>query len=346
MRKARLLLLVLVLGLCQCKSGGSGGGPPIWLEAVDLVRIWDQATHNAFTDLIRFQDRFYCVFRESSGHDWDDGRVRVLSSEDGVNWETRALFEIEVPGLEPKIYDLRDPKLSITADQRLLVLGVAALREGTQDATEHYPFVASSTDGVTWTAPTLTGDLGKWIWRLDWFGGTGYGVAYNTGTGPDPSGTTLYQTTDGLNFTQLVPDLYDEGMPTEATLRFDPLGTAYCLQRRDGSPNTAVLGVSSAPYTDWTWNDLGVFYGGPDFMRIPSGHWIGAGRLRENGAQTVLTLIDVGQATIQSLLGLPSGSDTSYPGMVWHDGLLWISYYSDHEGKSSIYIARVRVHTR
>ena len=40
-------------------------------------------------------------------------------------------------------------------------------------------------------------------------------------------------------------------------------------------------------------------------------------------------------------LTLPSGGDTSYAGMVWHDGLLWVSYYASHEGKSAIYLARV-----
>jgi len=29
--------------------------------------------------------------------------------------------------------------------------------------------------------------------------------------------------------------------------------------------------------------------------------------------------------------------------MVWHDGLLWVSYYSTHEGKTSIYLARIRI---
>ena len=42
-------------------------------------------------------------------------------------------------------------------------------------------------------------------------------------------------------------------------------------------------------------------------------------------------------------LALPSGGDTSYPGLVWHDGLLWVSYYASHEGKTSIYLAKVRL---
>ena len=39
----------------------------------------------------------------------------------------------------------------------------------------------------------------------------------------------------------------------------------------------------------------------------------------------------VGRMTLdryEPLLSVPSGGDTSYPGLVWHEGLLWISYYS------------------
>ena len=45
--------------------------------------------------------------------------------------------------------------------------------------------------------------------------------------------------------------------------------------------------------------------------------------------------------TIEPALNLPSRGDTSYPGRVWHDDLLWLSYYSSHEGKTSIYLAKV-----
>jgi hypothetical protein len=29
--------------------------------------------------------------------------------------------------------------------------------------------------------------------------------------------------------------------------------------------------------------------------------------------------------------------------MVWHESLLWVSYYASHEGKTAIYVARVRL---
>jgi hypothetical protein len=43
------------------------------------------------------------------------------------------------------------------------------------------------------------------------------------------------------------------------------------------------------------------------------------------------------------LVRLPSGGDCSYAGLAWADGRLWVSYYSSHEGKSAIYLAKVEV---
>ena len=41
---------------------------------------------------------------------------------------------------------------------------------------------------------------------------------------------------------------------------------------------------------------------------------------------------------------LPSGGDCSYPGLaVGPDGQLFVSYYSSHVGKTSIYFARLKM---
>ena len=57
----------------------------------------------------------------------------------------------------------------------------------------------------------------------------------------------------------------------------------------------------------------------------------------------------MGWASIQvtrltEALRLPSGGDTRHAGLVWHDNLLWVSYYASHEGKTSIYLAKVGLH--
>ncbi|MEN6575207.1 MAG: exo-alpha-sialidase, partial [Phycisphaerales bacterium] len=143
--------------------------------------------------------------------------------------------------------------------------------------------------------------------------------------------------------------LYGVGFPNEVALRFDTANVCYALVRRDGqgnAPHSAVLGISRGDYTKWEWHDLGTEFngfGGPNFIQLPTGQWLAAGRMHEGGAHTALCQIDMTEHKMTKLLKLPSGGDTSYPGLVWHDGLLYLSYYSSHEGKTSIYLAKIKL---
>jgi hypothetical protein len=38
----------------------------------------------------------------------------------------------------------------------------------------------------------------------------------------------------------------------------------------------------------------------------------------------------------------PPGGDTSYLDLVWYNDLLYVSYYSSHQGKTSIYLAQIK----
>ncbi|MCX5643346.1 MAG: hypothetical protein NTZ17_01480 [Phycisphaerae bacterium] len=43
------------------------------------------------------------------------------------------------------------------------------------------------------------------------------------------------------------------------------------------------------------------------------------------------------------MIKFPRGGDISYPGFVWYNDLLYVSYYSSHEGKTSIYLAQIKI---
>ena len=89
--------------------------------------------------------------------------------------------------------------------------------------------------------------------------------------------------------------------------------------------------------------------GGPEFIQLPDRTlWAAtrdyAGTLVEDGKKGATTVLArLTRDTIEPVLLLPSGGDTSYPGLVWHENLLWMSYYSSHEGKASIYLAKIRM---
>lgn len=334
-RKCYVLLLLSLIG-----ASFAFGAVPITVELIDSTKIWDQAPHNAFTDLLRWNDKFYCAFREGRGHVSTDGKIRVLESKDANRWASAAL--VALAG-----YDLRDAHLSVTPDGRLMLLGGAAPRKKDNQRAPTGTFVSFSKDGRRWSEPQVVVKPGRWLWCVTWYKGKAYGVSY--AAGQKMPYLELLVSDNGTDYKSHVDKLYGTGYPTEVTLRFDTDGTCYALVRRDRRGNeasSALLGVSKTDYKKWKWFDLGAEFngfGGPNLIQIPGGHWIGAGRMHQSGAHTALTYVDVNSGTMTKLLKLPSGGDTSYPGLVWHNNMLYVSYYSSHEGKTSIYLARVKV---
>ncbi|MCH2375929.1 MAG: exo-alpha-sialidase, partial [Planctomycetes bacterium] len=37
-------------------------------KIISVKKIWNEGTHNAFTDLIRFKGSWWCTFREAAAH--------------------------------------------------------------------------------------------------------------------------------------------------------------------------------------------------------------------------------------------------------------------------------------
>jgi hypothetical protein len=331
---ARVPATTIVLGVTLTLLAGQAPAPRTELAPtlVTVARIWDAGAHNAFTDLIRWRNRWYCTFREADAHVGGDGRIRVLVSTDGEAWTSAAL--IAESGI-----DLRDPKLSIAPDDRLMMVAGGSVYEGTTYRGRQ-PRVMFSSDGHAWSTPQRILAEGDWLWRVTWHEGTAYGVTYRT-KADDPAEwtATLVASRDGRAF-QEVTTFAVPNRPNETTLRVMPDGEMVALVRREAGNRLAWVGRSRAPYTTWTWRETSHFVGGPNFIRLPDGDLWASGRSIAGSPKTILARL-ISDGRYEPALTLPSGGDTSYAGMVWHDGLLWVSYYASHEGKSAIYLARV-----
>ncbi len=305
---------------------------------IDSYKIWDSADHNAFTDLTRYNNKWFCTFRESDSHvKGQNGQIRILQSEDGIKWTSTSL--ITESGI-----DLRDPKLSVTPDNQLMLLvGGSVFTPSTDKYIPQQSYVSFSKDGQNWNGliPVLTAH--EWLWRVTWHQGTGYGVAYNS---MEKEWTAkLYKTLDGINY-EFVTQLQIPGRPSEATIQFDDMGEMLLLIRRgDPKDNHAWFGKSMPPYTDWKWLPTPYFLGGPNFVITPHHDLWAAGRIYdekspENGVKTgVFELF----AEDPKILYLPSAKDSGYPGMYFYKDVLWITYYSSHEDKTAIYLAKVKL---
>jgi hypothetical protein len=61
----------------------------------------------------------------------------------------------------------------------------------------------------------------------------------------------------------------------------------------------------------------------------------------KSGWEVWLAWVDPVRGTFTPTLQLPAGGDCGNPAMIAEGDTVWISYYSSHEGKSSIYLAKI-----
>lgn len=319
--------------------------PELILE--DVSMIWDGAPHCAFTDLARYKAKWYCAFREGKAHAWCPGKIRVLASTDGEKWETAFV-------LSARSTDYRDPKLAPGPGGSLeLVVGVTRLKGGRPEG--RHSAALRTLDGESWSTPAQIGGEGDWIWRTERNGGETWGISYRL-PGKRRWTVHLMRSADGRAWSDHVR-LKVPGLPNEATVRFCG-EAAIALVRREAKGGEAWIGKSGSPFSEWEWTGCGERVGGPNFLIAPPGtlyaertpddavqpepEMIAATRLWNGRTpRTSVCLMRAGK--LIPLLDLPSAGDCGYPGMVLHRGKLWVSYYSSHEGRARIYLARVKI---
>lgn len=313
-------------------------------EVINSQKIWSEARHCAFTDLIYYKNTFYCCFRESNAHvpqRWaDDGKIRVLKSKNGKDWQSFALLEL--PGV-----DLRDPKISVMPDGRLmLTMGGSLYFMGRFDGScTHVAFYDKKQDVFSKPQPiVLSSDLYTgldWLWKVTWHKGTAYGLVYQRTEGAAVSNNlVLVSSDDGLHY-NLISRIPVSHLPNEAAVRFDKHGDMKIIVRCEDGVVGGYYGESSYPYTNWKVYDVGKQLGGPDMLFTPDGKTlVGTRAFGPKGPYMALMELD-NNYKLQELCRFPSGGDCSYPGIVMKDGTLYISYYSSHDKNTAIYFSTI-----
>lgn len=351
-----LVFYILTTFLISCTVMDSGRSDVQWLtfeeypyystmgvqvgqefELIENTKIWSRGGHNAFTDIIFFDDYFYIVFREASCcHFSEDGKVRILRSKDTKVWEDVA--ELIVPNK-----DVRDPKLSICPANTLCINATARQPYSIFTNTNyiHQSYVWNSKDGVNWSdaKPILLRNY--WLWRVRWNNEAdqAYGFSYRTGV---PNYLNLHTSHNGIDFTTKQYRIFDAHRPNETDLVFINDSTAIALVRRNLDANS-IIGLSRSPFLEWRWEELNEKIASPNLLLLPDNRIIAGIRFLEPEARTSIGLIDPVEKKITEILKLPSGGDNGYPGMILKDDELIISYYSSHQQRTSIYLARVKL---
>jgi hypothetical protein len=323
------------------------------LSIVDIRRFFADGDHNAFTDLVRFQDRIYLTFRSCpDGHMvFPTSKVRIfVSSDEGENW--RQVHEFSVPAR-----DTRDPHFLVFGDRLFVYSGTWLCPEKMEDRdiNDHLGYGVWSADGESWSDPiSLEGTYGHYIWRAATYAGRAYLCGrrrkdFVAGVGGAEGGAVteaaLLASDDGLvwHFHSLIREHYGD----ETALLFEPDGELLALARTLAGGGNAYFCRTQPPYTSWQRQELDRYVGGPMLVRW-DGHLLVAGRKQSPGQPPVTTLYWLKDGVLRQACELPSGGDNSYTGFVALAGNeALVSYYSTHESTpgTNIYLARIRMET-
>ncbi|MCA9047825.1 MAG: hypothetical protein KDA89_03805 [Planctomycetaceae bacterium] len=323
------------------------------VQVTNIRRVFHNGEHNAFTDLVRFDGRYYLTFRSCpDGHMvHPTASVIIMVSDDLQKWEPVHRFSV-------RHRDTRDPHFLVFRDRLFVYTGTwysgeSTLPRNEYDLNKHLGYAAWTDDGTAWHSPVmLEGTFGHYIWRAAAFGDKAYLCGRRKhefdvrprGEGPDVESVML-ESDDGLIWRKRA--LFQETQGDETAFLFSPNGDVLAVGRRGGSP--AQILRSQPPYTDWDRRDLDRYIGGPLLTRWGSRTIVG-GRRNLEGKGPVTSMCWLVGDSLHEFAQLPSAGDNSYPGFLELSNTRAVmSWYSSHEkndnrqGITAIYMADLEI---
>jgi hypothetical protein len=324
------------------------------IEVENVRRVFYNGEHNAFTDLIRWNDKFWLTFRSCpDGHMvFPTSRIIVLASEDTESWEQ--VCEFSVPRR-----DTRDPHFLVFQNQLFVYTGTwfsgdGELPRDQYDINKHLGFGVKTTDGNTWSKPfQLEGTYGHYIWRAATHEGKAYLCARRKrgyteselGAGAtEVMECAMLESGDGINWR--FHTLFQTTKGNETAFLFHSNGDLLAISRTQGK-GSALLVQASPPYEQVKRKALSEYIGGPLLDRWGEELIVGGRRFTDAGPRTILYWLHAG--ALHEIASLPSGGDNSYPGFVeLDDGSGLVSWYSSHEKDpmgnaiTAIYLANLK----
>jgi hypothetical protein len=330
LRKSQLQLILTVV--CLAATTEAAELPAV--TVTNVRRVFHNGEHNAFTDLVRFQGRYYLTFRNCpDGHMvHPTASIIVLVSNDAKEWKQVHRFRV-------KHRDTRDPHFLVFKDRLFVYTGTwysgeTALPPADWDMNQHLGYAAWSDDGVKWNSPVmLDGTFGHYIWRAATFGDKaflcgrrkiGFEVTAR-GEGRQVESLML-ESDDGLIWRKRA--VFQEIAGDETAFLFEQDGSILGVGRRGGG--TAQLLRSKPPYAQWERKELKRYVGGPLLTRWGNRYVVGGRRTIGAGPKTAMCWL--ADDRLHEFAELPSGGDTSYPGFIELSPTRAImSWYSSHE---------------
>ncbi len=320
-----------------------------------MHKVHGDGRHNAFTDLAHWKGHYYVCFRHGTSHGSVDGEIRIMRSADLETWAPCGRLDT--------FGDDRDPHFTVAGETLYVYFGVWDLdhQPGPKpvDRGSVRSHFASTTNGTSWSKVKAVYEPGFWLWRVRHHDGAFYSQGY-TAYRPKPAvrEVRLLRSEDGLNW-DLVSTVTNKRNSGESDMEFNPDGSMWIVLRTGEAPGHSWIHRSDPSRTTWTDVDTGQLIHSPVIANW-NGRFFVSGRGRAEGKGYVTKIWELVDDKAVELITLPSGGDTSYPGLLVDPAsleedqppALFVTWYSQHDKESetnytnataSVYVGRVVV---
>jgi hypothetical protein len=336
-------VIFILLVVCSCTEDDNTchnkNEAQIEAQILSIQELPDQTyLHNAFTDIIKYNNSYFICFRSSDKHVYgNNGIIQIYKMNGDEEWTHMQSIELDTA-------DLRDPKFLVSPDNNLHIYIHGSIFNNKELANTldlRYTFIDGS-----WKNPQIVkvfdydSIISPWPWRISWIGDTAVTFAYSSVE------FNLYYSIDGLNFEKSSNSLFLDKFPTEATTRSNNEGLFTVVRRNHG--DTFML---SSKCINSNWSILDTIeirnFGGPNFIFFDDQNIILCGRMTIDSSTETLPLLhyNLSKYNWKELLVLPGNKDMGYPGIFKQGDNLHISYYSTdrHNIKTSVFHAIVEL---
>jgi len=286
-----------------------------------LRRLTADNLHNMDTGLKWFQGNLYVAYRQGDAHVCPYGKLIVQRSRDrGENFEYVAVGRGAA--------DTRDAHLYAVGDQRLYLVG---FESGGVNITG----TMWTDNGVNWSPWTrFTGANGWWLWHPEYFNGKYYCAGYGEWDRPNHSAAAWFESDNGVDWRWVCTLHEGADQPNEASLAFQPDGTAVMLLRCERQSKHPLLLRAAPPYAKWDKVELDIPLAGPNLWFVDGQIWI-AGRWfisRRHAHQAIFKLVN-DRPEMQVVLPSGPNPDFGYMSVAqWPQNKhrYAMAYYSNH----------------
>lgn len=296
------------------------------------VEVYSSAgKYVAFCDAVKFEGKYYCVFREGENHaplhEWhQNGYLKILSSSNLIDWAEELVIKDDK-------WDLRDPCFCLVERELYLYCGLYSFAQPAPNYKTRITKL-TSVEGKLHVVDSEKVDIGEysnhWLWKVYYNGGLFYGTTYF-----EDEPVYYVISYDGTHFS-IISEVAESGSETSLVELTDE--TILSITRNVTPKGNSLLSISSSSQSSWNRYELNEMIESPESFIYDNEVYV-IGRSKYGMSMFKVDITKKRVYPVYNFFAYGGYGDCGYPGVVVDNNQVIVFYYAVNSttSETSIY---------